>query len=181
MPRKKKAAADAEEQKTTGTQAEGRTGTDGEPSAQTGHTGKQRKGSGPNARAERTFSNNDELDAAIRGYFDAVDNGTDSNDSCGRYDEFGLALQLGVCRATLVNWSKDEKDPERRFLVNQAFDKIAHQLISGSAWNDKFTTQKSMKMMEADRFGGFRSKADLKNDTKIQITFGSGADEACMN
>ena len=128
---------------------------------------------------ERMFQNNDELDAAIEAYFSQVDAEYAAGGS-GRYDEFGLALSLGVNRRTLAKWSGDEDDPQRRFLVNRAYDRIAHQLISGDPWNDKFTTQKSMKLIEQERFGGYNTKSSVKQDTTIHVKFGEGADEECM-
>lgn len=131
-------------------------------------------------RREREYETNAELETAVNAYFQGVDQEAETQGGSGRYDEFGLALHLGVNRRTLVHWAEDDGDPERRFLVNQAYDRIAHQLISGAPWNDKFTTQKSMKMMEQERFGGYNARSSVRSDTKIRVSFGEGADEECM-
>lgn len=138
------------------------------------------KTAGGTCRREREYENNAALEDAINAYFDGVDQEAEEQGGSGRYDEFGLALCLGVNRRTLVKWSEDDGDPERRFLVNQAYDRIAHQLISGAPWNDKFTTQKSMKMIEQERFGGYNARSSVRADTKIRVSFGEGADEECM-
>lgn len=144
------------------------------PRAKKAETGKAESAAAKSKRGlfERAFADNDALSEAIEAYF---------TENAGQLlNEFALAMSLGISSVTLRKWKADDSDPQRKFIVQQAYDRITADVIAGAGWNDKFMQQKAKQVLESDLFAGYNTKTNVKADATIHVQFGKNMDEECM-
>jgi hypothetical protein len=123
-------------------------------------------------RKEHEFASDVDLQKSIDEYFSDC-HGIELN-------EFSLAKHLGVTSKMLRRWKDDGEHPDRQFLVQSAYDRIADAVISDPAWNDKFMQQKSKQILESPIIAGYNTKVDVKSDNTVRVIFGAGGDQECM-
>ena len=123
-------------------------------------------------KAPKIYKDEEELEAAIEGYFSKCD------EEGVLYSDAGLCLALDIDPSTLQKWRKGDMRTEFQYPIQRAFLRMTEQLHTHPLYMQKGMVSMAVFKMKQEKFGGYQDKVEARQDISVNVKMGAGMDES---